>query len=413
MASTESRTEARSISERGQRLFVLHGNGPILNRGCEAILRSTMSILNKQFGPCRYVNAPPAWMPVEYCDIGDQSIVQAIPYKVAGRWSPSWFKLNLQKRLLGGRPMPFEKYLSKASATLTLGGDNYTLDYGVPTEYLRMNNMVLSRGKPLVMWGASIGPFSQNREFEKLATEELKKVTMILARESETIDYLASIGVSDNVRAVSDPAFILEPEPPELAGRESEILKGRCIGLNVSPLMARYWQGDDLWQERATACIKAILQAVDCPIVLLPHVTCPNNDDYEFMARCKEELTSYEDRLVLIEPRFSAQQLKWIISKCDIFIGARTHATIAALSTCVPTLSIGYSMKSRGINKDIFGHCDYVIPLDRLQPDALAQSAVELLEDAQNVRAHLSESLPRYKQKAWDAGKLVAGLLGE
>jgi len=410
MGSTE-RTDARSVSEQSQRLFVLHGNGPLLNRGCEAILRSTISILNKQFGPCRYVNAPPAWMPFEYCNAEDLSVVQTIPYKVGGRWSPSWFKFQLQKRLLGGRPMPFEKYLSKASATLALGGDNYSLDYGVPTEYFRMNNMTLSRGKPLVIWGASIGPFSRNREFEKLAREELKKVTMICARESETIDYLASIGVSDNVRAVSDPAFILEVEPAELASCEKEILKGKCIGLNLSPLMARYWQGDDSWLERATACIEAILQAVDCPVVLLPHVTCPSNDDHEFMARCKEGLTSYDDRLILIEPRFSTQQLKWIISNFDVFIGARTHATIAALSTFVPTLSIGYSIKSRGINKDIFGHCDYVIPLDRLQPDALAQSLVALLGDAQNVRTHLSEIMPQYKQKAWNAGKLVAELL--
>jgi polysaccharide pyruvyl transferase WcaK-like protein len=51
-----------------------------------------------------------------------------------------------------------------------------------------------------------------------------------------------------------------------------------------------------------------------------------------------------------------ARQVKWVISKCRYFIGARTHATVAAFSTGVPTISIAYSKKARGINRDIFGH---------------------------------------------------------
>ena len=41
--------------------------------------------------------------------------------------------------------------------------------------------------------------------------------------------------------------------------------------------------------------------------------------------------------------------IKGYISRCELFIGARTHATIAAYSTGVPTLVLGYSVKARGI----------------------------------------------------------------
>ena len=44
-----------------------------------------------------------------------------------------------------------------------------------------------------------------------------------------------------------------------------------------------------------------------------------------------------------------------IISKCRFFVVARTHATIAAYSTGVPTIVISYSVKSRGIARDLFG----------------------------------------------------------
>ena len=51
----------------------------------------------------------------------------------------------------------------------------------------------------------------------------------------------------------------------------------------------------------------------------------------------------------------SAPELKWVISKCRYFIGARTHAVIAAYSTGVPAIALGYSIKSKGIARDLFG----------------------------------------------------------
>ena len=62
----------------------------------------------------------------------------------------------------------------------------------------------------------------------------------------------------------------------------------------------------------------------------------------------------------------NCMEIKGIISKCRFFIGARTHSTIAAYSTCVPTLAVGYSIKARGIARDIFGTEDnYVVPVQK------------------------------------------------
>lgn len=61
-------------------------------------------------------------------------------------------------------------------------------------------------------------------------------------------------------------------------------------------------------------------------------------------------------------------ELKGIIAQCRFFIGARTHATIAAYSSGIPTLVVGYSVKARGIAKDLFGKEDgYVIPVQLLK----------------------------------------------
>jgi polysaccharide pyruvyl transferase WcaK-like protein len=95
-------------------------------------------------------------------------------------------------------------------------------------------------------------------------------------------------------------------------------------------------------------------------------------------------------------------QLKGFISRCRFFIGARTHATIAAYSTCVPTLVMGYSTKSRGIATDLFGTDDhYVLPVQELTaPEALTDAFRWIMEREQEIRSRLEAVMPEYITRA-------------
>lgn len=97
--------------------------------------------------------------------------------------------------------------------------------------------------------------------------------------------------------------------------------------------------------------------------------------------------------------------MKYIISQCGFFVGARTHATIAAYSTGVPTLVVGYSVKARGIARDLFGTEDgYVLPVQQLrEKDELTKAFVSLYERRDAIRTHLNETLPGYIARANDA----------
>ena len=103
------------------------------------------------------------------------------------------------------------------------------------------------------------------------------------------------------------------------------------------------------------------------------------------------------------------QQLKGYIASCRLFIGARTHATIAAYSSCVPTLVVGYSVKARGIAKDLFGTEEqYVLPVQKLQePEELLQAFRWLLQNEDMQRNHLTEIMPGYIERAKEAGELI------
>ena len=96
-----------------------------------------------------------------------------------------------------------------------------------------------------------------------------------------------------------------------------------------------------------------------------------------------ELFSLYKDtgRVVMIDD-CSAEELKGYISKCCFFIGARTHSTIAAYSSKVPTLVIGYSVKSRGIATDLFGtYENYVLPVQELKEEDSLIKAYEFLKE--------------------------------
>ena len=80
-------------------------------------------------------------------------------------------------------------------------------------------------------------------------------------------------------------------------------------------------------------------------------------DDFAFLATVTESASKEAKHQIRVLPEgLNASEIKWIISQCSAFIGARTHSTIAALSSSVPTISLGYSLKAKGINEDIFGN---------------------------------------------------------
>ena len=92
----------------------------------------------------------------------------------------------------------------------------------------------------------------------------------------------------------------------------------------------------------------------------------------------------------------------------SIFVGARTHATIAAYSSCVPTLVLGYSVKSRGIARDLFGNEEnYVLPVQSLQePDELTKHFRWLVGHEKEIKDHLEKIMPEYISKAY-SGKMA------
>ena len=409
-------------------LFILAGNGPYTNRGCEAIVRGTTKILREHFKDPRFLcvthiqseeqfrrqcleEVDPAITHLRSHRMNKKQALRNLwkpetwLYAYRSRFDPAALKYQVYREML--------PHLEDAAAVLSVGGDNYSLDYGVPKLFTGLDDIVLEKKKPLAIWGASVGPFDTMPDYERYMSCHLREVPGIFARESVTIDYLKSIGVTENVYPVADPAFLMDPVKPE--GIEDVLpIDEEAIGLNLSPLMAKYVTGGDLkaWASKAASIIEGVAKTTEMPVYLIPHVTNPTSNDHEFMQRALSLITDRNGNITLVSPEYNAAETKWIISQMALFAGARTHSTIAALSSGVPTLSFAYSIKAQGINRDIFGHTNYCMEPTDLDAEGVADQVTSMLDKSAAIRNDLAGRLPGVQRAALSAGTGLKHLIG-
>lgn len=363
------------------------------NHGCEAIVRSTVNIVDEK-SRLYSLNAD---KDLKYgldsiCDIKKDIVT---PYS---RKSLKWFLSAVQTKITGKidlavkfqRKVLLENIMPK-EIFLSIGGDNYC--YPGTDILAAINRNVKRKGAKLVLWGCSVEPELLKRP-EIVA--DLKEFDLITARESISYDALKKINV--NTVKVADPAFTLSKK---LLSLPDNWLEGNMIGINASPLILQNGKDSNTVYMAYRMLIQEILKHTDCGVALIPHVVCSGNNDLELLARLYDEFKD-NDRVILIEDH-NCMELKGYIARCRFFVGARTHATIAAYSSCVPTLVLGYSVKSRGIAKDLFGSEEnYVLPVQSLEePDELAKHFMWIVEHEKEIRDHLEKIMPEYISKAY------------
>lgn len=377
--------------------LVLYMHNGSYNHGCEAIVRSTTAMMDAK--TVLYSANPEEdvrWKIPEVCEVRKQG-------DNVRHGSVEHILIKLHSALTHSR----KKYINKIYKNLmsvendvdifmSIGGDNYCYS-NMPEQLAYLNGYLNKKGKT-VLWGCSIEPDLLDNP---AVIEDLKQYSLITARETLTYEALKKCGLN-NVHLVADPAFTLKTEKVDLP----EIFNhGKVVGLNISPLILKY--GDrQLILHNFEKLIAHILGTTDYSIAMIPHVTCNGNSDIQIM---KEFVDKFTDKRIVLIDEHNCSQIKYIISNCEMFIGARTHATIAAYSSCVPTLVVGYSVKARGIAKDIFGDEDkYILPVQSLTDETcLIYEFDKLNAEKQMIKEQLRVIMPEYIQKAYDGVKKI------
>lgn len=369
--------------------YVLYSHAGSENHGCEALLRTTVMTMgdvdcafsgnvgaDEQYGLSNVVA-----LREDKTDLpqnGIRHLMYSLKYKLT-KDDKLYFKEIYRKML---------DQVEQDKVYVSIGGDNYCYHF---SEWLEVLNAEINKkGAKTILWGCSINA----DELENQAVvNDLKKYSMITARESLTFELLKEKLPGTNVKYVPDTAFVLPTREVKLP---SGFVEGNTVGINLSPVILNSAKNGDELVKGFVALVDYIIQTTNYQIALIPHVVITGNDDRvvlkEIYDRCSDQR-----RLVMIEDA-NCMELKGYISKCSLFIGARTHSTIAAYSTLVPTLVIGYSVKSLGIAKDLFGqHEKYVLPVQSIKnPDELIEHFLWLDQNKVEIKQRLESIMPEY-----------------
>lgn len=354
---------------------LLIGISGVYNYGTEAIVRGTVNYLNAKYGrECSVVyasrNVKDDRRRLEGCEV---EIIER-PFK-------KWTFMNVFRKLMTYANIEIEyqneslSLLEGIDEVYSIGGDIYTLDHNnkCSKSLPLFGEECIKRGIPYVLFGCSVGPFSENKKIERFFTEHLNKISEIVAREQKTVDYLKSISVKTKVRMAPDPAFFVE-RPVQKNASSVEINR---IGINFSPLSALFFEADinDAINDNVKL-ITHLIDKLDCKISLLPHVIYNDmyNGDNMFMTEIYNRIPEkYKEFINFIQDDPGFLGIKNEIVKCEVVISARMHCAINTITCNVPIIFLTYSSKALGMSKFLYGNTDYAIPMSKIDYNNLIQ----------------------------------------
>ena len=370
--------------------ILLYGIGTYKNRGVEAIVNSTLKQINKKDYEISVACYDYDYNKNKYLDTVDNYINH---YKETIDFTEEELadlkKLEENNATHKETELYHQKELideiKKSDIVISAGGDNYC--YGASDWLYAIDETVKKENKKLVFWGGSL--------YEKMDDNELidnmNLFDVLLLRESISYNELKKYIDEKKLILAPDPAFALEKEIVKL----DNWYKGKkVVGINISPITIPNPIKEDKRFQAVINMINHILNNTNYGISLIPHVTTEDCNDLDTLEAIYQVFAD-NDRVFLEKDNYNCNQIKHIISKCHIMIAARTHASIAAYSTCVPTLVIGYSVKSKGIAKDIFGTPNkYVIACDALRDTSLIDSFDWINKNYNAMKNNLEKKIP-------------------
>lgn len=383
--------------------ILLIGIGGVYNYGCEAIVRGTEAILHKRWPDLKiyYASSRPDddKKRLKGCD------VKIIYRKRMGRYS----FVNISRKFLEIFKICYlPTYESKSilkdfDAVFSIGGDIYTLysnnkfNYSLP----RFGDFVKKKHIPYILWGASVGPFDMNHKIETFFSKHLKNVSLITAREAETIEYLKTLNIHENVVRCADPAFLVATEKNLLPKHNKNRKK---IGINLSPLSSKY-SSDKIGNivRRQAIMVEKIIKEFDCDVLLLPHVFCDFNesdDDYRYLKNIYNHVkASCGSKVDIVENDPGYIGLKDHLMECDLIIAARMHCAINAITCNLPTVLLAYSAKAKGMGKYVYGNNNYVSNIEEFSNDTFIVKISEILNDLESIRNTITQRLPLIQEE--------------
>ena len=327
---------------------------------------------------------------------------------------------------------PALSLIRKASVALSLaGGDSFSDIYGIRRLlYVSLPQLlVLVMGRPLILLPQTLGPFKAGWS-KWTGRFIMKRARRVYSRDQASLLMARDLlgGNAGHVRLSQDMGFALAASPPvdipEWAGRQDRPL----VGLNVSGLlyMGGYNRNNMFgihgdYPELMREIVRWFTHTAETDVILVTHVTGDREGDEKACAALYKDLKNECNGLLhLLDPGLNHREIKYLIGKCNFFLGSRMHACVAALSQEVPAVGLAYSRKFVGVFETV-GAEELVVDLRDLGDVEVLVRVQNLFHRRDRFARLLRETIPPARDAALnllkritDSGqKDIAGVPGD
>lgn len=293
-------------------------------------------------------------------------------------------------------------------------GDGFSDIYGkmwnVTTDMLK--ELAIKSGTPLILLPQTYGPYKDTK-LKKWAEHIVKKCSFAYSRDTASAVEMNKI-CGNKVEVLTDMAFALPYNKSEYLVDHNKI----NVGINVSSLLwdSAYAKDNKFglnteYKEFITKLIQELLNFGRYRIHLIPHVIdAENYESAENDVRaCDAVKKMFNNDDVICAPAFdNPVDAKSYIANMDVFVGARMHATIGAVSAGVATIPFAYSKKF----KTMFGNLGYkyVIEAQSAETNESLKQTLEWIKGYRTLAEEANVASIAAKNKLQVLKKVVTGM---
>jgi polysaccharide pyruvyl transferase WcaK-like protein len=295
------------------------------------------------------------------------------------------------------------------------GGDSFSDIYGIRRFYYVSlpQLLIVTLGKKLILLPQTLGPFKR-KTVKYWASYIMRHAHLVFSRDNRGIPEMKMMLGSQfdeaKFKFCYDVGFVLDPVPVKAEDSDESIFKNQSsdmlIGLNVSGLlyMGGYTRNNMFglkvdYHELIANILDLLIKQHNASILLIPHVFGENNQESDARA-CIKTFDQYKDqykgKIDVVRNTYNQNEIKYIIGLCDFFIGSRMHACIAAISQCIPAVSVAYSKKFYGVMETI-GVEDLVADPRNLEMGEIMMIIRNSMENRDSLKKKLIADMPKVK----------------
>ena len=326
-----------------------------------------------------------------------------------------WVGPERRERILAGNP--WLDQLARADVAVAVsGGDSFSDIYGMGRFFYMVlpQWLVLLLRRPLVLLPQTIGPL-RSRLARWIASPIVKRSQLSYCREVGGVgEAVSALGLDAQLNQVVfgyDMGFLLEPRRPaglELSAPDRHTESRPLVGLNVSGLLNIGGYGGNNgfalqcdYPELIERLLALLIDQRGANVLLVPHVfgEAAESDTIAIDALYDKWQSRYGAHLLRVTAPLDQAEIKYVIGQCDLFVGSRMHACIAALSQAVPAVGIAYSQKFAGVLSSV-GAGQWVADPRHMAIEPIVRMVDAAFTQRETIHAQLLRTMVGVKRQA-------------